>query len=178
MSVGGGNTFSSEKLCCQINGSTRQIKLTGLSPYTWYKVSVRAVTVFKGSSRKIQETITVKFRTSDEAPTAPFNCDIKKRNSTSILVSWNTPYPFDYKVEFYKVKVNYALNRDVTAQSLTVYDQSVQLRKLRRYTMYHITVVAVTNNTRILEGPPRYLQTRTTLPGTSIQNSWRNSTFD
>ena len=44
------------------------------------------------------------------APTAPFNCDIKKRNSTSILVSWNTPYPFDYKVEFYKVKVQYTFN--------------------------------------------------------------------
>ncbi|XP_062509834.1 tyrosine-protein phosphatase Lar-like [Corticium candelabrum] len=98
------------------------------------------------------------------SPTAPSNCDIKKRSSTSIHLSWDTPYPFDYKVEFYKVKVSYALNRDVTAKLLTVYDQSVQLRKLRPYTMYDITVVAVTSNTRVLEGPPCYLHTRTTLP--------------
>ena len=44
------------------------------------------------------------------APTAPSNCDIKKGDSTSIRVSWDTPYPFDYKVEFYKVKVQDTFN--------------------------------------------------------------------
>ncbi|XP_062509071.1 phosphatidylinositol phosphatase PTPRQ-like [Corticium candelabrum] len=151
--------------------STLQMELFSLSPYTAYGAAVTAVNVMNNTELKSKQSELVNFTTADETPTAPSNCDIKKRNSTSIRVSWDTPYPFDYKVEFYKVKVNYAANKDVTAKLLTVYHQSVQLSKLRPYTMYDITVVAVTNNTIILEGPACYLQTRTTLPVPDIPSN-------
>ena len=114
--------------------STRRMEFSALSPYTLYGVSVRAVNVMNEVELQGNETKPINFTTKDEgnntinnknnhnhkqsmftfcvAPTAPSNCTVDGRNSTSISIVWQPPAPFDYKVAFYNLRVSQSSSKE------------------------------------------------------------------
>ena len=107
--------------------STRRMKLSALSPYTLYGISVSAVNVMKEVALQGNETKLIYFTTKDEgncnytacyqillytvrlvfflytAPLAPSRCTVDHKSSTFIHIVWQSPVPFDYRVAFYDV---------------------------------------------------------------------------
>ncbi|KAL4659549.1 phosphatidylinositol phosphatase PTPRQ-like isoform X3 [Arapaima gigas] len=121
-----------------VNSSTPSVTLVGLTPYSFYKVSVRAYTNYGHGN---QTSASLEILTNEDAPgSPPFNltCDIIR--PTKALVSWQPPLVANGIIRFYLVDF-----RNSTHQlSINTTTTSAHLEDLRSYTQYSVAVQAST----------------------------------
>jgi protein tyrosine phosphatase len=147
--------------------------ISGLSPYTSYRVTVTAVNVENGTKLIGVKTM-IPVKTTDEVPVSPSNCHITHKSSKDIFVRWHPPLPNDYNIVFYYV--TYTPLREKQGDSRQVSSESVQLGSLLPYTEYHITIAAVTNNTKLLFGEPCKITERTMIGALPVPDGPKQDT--
>ncbi|XP_068132972.1 phosphatidylinositol phosphatase PTPRQ isoform X2 [Hyperolius riggenbachi] len=129
---------SNSTLILSQNTSSTVFTLTDLNPFTLYRISVRAYTIFGHGN---QSTPILSIKTSETAPSSPPH-DLLYRNlsSTRVLLTWKPPIHANGIILFYKIiywNSTHTLTEN-TSEALTV------LSDLKKYSQYQVLVSGYT----------------------------------
>jgi hypothetical protein len=132
-----------------VQGNITSTVLRDLKKYTWYNVTVVAVTITHGVSTYGEMSIPVSAMTLEDAPSAPINVSIASipSNPHQLLITWSRPLHPNGIIREYIV--NYRKSgEDTHLRKLLVVSgtsEKVILDELEPYTVYLIFVQAYTN---------------------------------
>lgn len=129
--------------------SATQGNITGLRPYTTYRLTVSVIT--RHSSNSLQSDY--RYNTTLEGvPDTPLNVSVHNVTNSTVTVVWSAPLRMNGVLQYYEVlytssrNERYKKNLESSGISAAEIEQKIVLDKLRSYTEYTITVAACTKS--------------------------------
>ncbi|XP_065834681.1 receptor-type tyrosine-protein phosphatase S-like isoform X3 [Oscarella lobularis] len=135
-----------------VSASKKEVNLTGLAPYTNYKIAIVAVNIRDGDNKILLGTrsIEVIVQTDEDAPSAPRDLISTPLTPNSVKIKWSPPEPANGRIRNYTLVYTKA-GEKTGNKTITVSGDSpsVDLYNLVTAVKYNVWIRAVT----VLPGP-------------------------